>query len=97
LILGQLLNIANGANPEAALTTLNVPEVVVLWDVQDTNSQTSLAILESMLAPSEGEFEAAMLEARGGKPFDGKYQHVVNWYDGRPAVEFLTIDELLST
>ena len=40
------------------------------------------------------EFDAAMLEHRGGKPFDGKErQSMNNWMDGRPAVEYLATDE----
>jgi len=40
------------------------------------------------------EFDAAMLENRDGKPFDGeKRQSMNNWINGRPAVEFLTTDE----
>ena len=56
-------------------------------------------VIRQMFSPDEvtvitREFEAAMLEARGGKPFDGKeQQQVINWYHGRPAVEFLTTDE----
>ena len=55
-------------------------------------------VVRQLFSPDEvdvitREFEAAMLEARGGKPFDGKHQHVKNWSYGRPAVEFLTTDE----
>ena len=40
------------------------------------------------------EFDTAMLEERGGKPFDGREKCVViNWYEGRPSVEYLTTDE----
>ena len=40
------------------------------------------------------EFEAAMLEDRDGKPFDGqKRQVVTDWFQGRPAVEYLASDE----
>ena len=40
------------------------------------------------------EFDAALLDDRGGKPFDGKEKHVaINWYEGRPAVQHLPNDE----
>ena len=40
------------------------------------------------------EFDAAMLEDRGSKPFDGKQKHVmINWLHGRPAVQYLTSDK----
>ena len=40
------------------------------------------------------EFDAAMLEDRGGKPFDGqKRQELSDWFCGRPSVEYLTTDE----
>ena len=40
------------------------------------------------------EFDAAMLEDRDGKPFEGgKRQEVYNWFEGRAPVEFLTTDE----
>ena len=43
------------------------------------------------------EFDAAMLEERGGKPFDGKErQTVLNWYEGRPAVESIASDERIT-
>jgi len=40
------------------------------------------------------EFDAAMLEDRGGKPIDADTKQVVyNWYGGRPSVQYLTTDE----
>jgi ectoine hydroxylase-related dioxygenase (phytanoyl-CoA dioxygenase family) len=40
------------------------------------------------------EFDAAMLEDRDGKPFDGqKRQQVYQWISGRSAVGFLTADQ----
>jgi ectoine hydroxylase-related dioxygenase (phytanoyl-CoA dioxygenase family) len=55
--------------------------------------------VRQLLSPDEvnvisREFDAAMLEDRGGKPFDGKErQEFYNWYDGRPAVQYLPTDE----
>ena len=55
-------------------------------------------VLRQMLAPDEtevviSEFEAAMLEDRGGRPFDGKKRQIVSdWFRGRPAVQFLMDD-----
>ena len=40
------------------------------------------------------EFDAAMFEDRGGKPFDGQTRQVVtDWFRGRPNVEYLASDE----
>jgi len=40
------------------------------------------------------EFDAAMLEGRGGKPFDGKQMSgVINWSYSRPSVQYLTTDK----
>lgn len=40
------------------------------------------------------EFDAAMLEDREDKPFDGqKRQEVYLWINGRSAIEFLTADQ----
>ena len=40
------------------------------------------------------EFDAALLEDRGGRPFDGKQKQVViNWLYDRPPVQYLTTDE----
>ena len=56
-------------------------------------------VIRQMFSPEEvtlitREFEAAMLEDRDGKPFDGsERQMVMDWFRGRPAVEFLTNDE----
>ena len=56
-------------------------------------------VVRQLFSPDEvevitREFEAAMLEDRDGRPFDGqKSQTVDRWYRGRPAVKFLTDDE----
>ena len=55
-------------------------------------------VVRQLFSPDEvdvitREFDAAMLEARGGKPFAGRErQSVKNWINGRPTVEFLTTD-----
>ena len=51
-------------------------------------------VLRQLFSPDElgiiiRDFEAAMLEDRDGKPFDGKIRQQVNdWYLGRPCAEF---------
>ena len=55
-------------------------------------------VLRQLFSPDEvdvvtRELEAALLEDRDGKPFDGKSrQELSDWYLGRPAVEFLIDD-----
>ena len=56
-------------------------------------------VIRHLFSPEEvtvitREFETALLEARGGEPFDGKKrQEMNNWINGRPAVEYLPTDE----
>ena len=56
-------------------------------------------VVRQLFSPDEvevitREFEAAMVEDRDGRPFDGQKRQTVNrWYLGRPAVKFLTDDE----
>ena len=54
--------------------------------------------IRQLLTPEEvevvsREFDAALLEERGGKPFDGKKrQQTSNWWKGRQEVEYLSTD-----
>ena len=56
-------------------------------------------VVRQMFSPEEvtvitTAFEAAMLEDRGGRPFDGqKRQSISDWFRGRASVEFLASDE----
>ena len=56
-------------------------------------------VLQQLFSPDEmaiiiHDFEAAMLEDRDGKPFDGKIRQQVNdWFLGRPCAELLIDSE----